>query len=98
MLVNECLEELCRDAEAIAGRHLLRWQIVILQSRLKQPHYAERREPASNGDQPLVCRTLLVMLRGKAWIVIQPAGINQHHSSHIARIRLGIDAGNPASV
>jgi hypothetical protein len=38
MLVNECLEELCRNAEAIAGRRLLRWQIVILQSRLKQPH------------------------------------------------------------
>ena len=88
----------CGNPEAIAGRRLLRWQIVILQSRLKQPHYAERREPASNGDQTSFCRTLLVMLRRKAWIVIQPAGINQHHSSHIERIRLGIDAGNPASV
>ena len=40
----------------------------------------------------------LVILPGKAWIVTQRAGIDQHHSNHLARIRLGIDSGNPASV
>jgi len=77
---------------------LLRWQIVIFGSRLKQSHYAERCEPASNGDETSFCCKLRMMLRRKAWIIIQPAGINQDYSSHIARIRLGIDAADPASV
>lgn len=64
-VVNEKSPIPCGNPEAIAGHHLLRWQIVIFGSRLKQSHYAERCEPASNGDQTSFCRTLLVMLRRK---------------------------------